>query len=335
MARRTAPILLLGLLPWMAAASPIDPPPDPAYGVYLRLVEGLDGSVQATAETLAASLEAAGWEVAAVRTMSGSAACGFESRVLVVHSDGYAAAVAPYGSHAAFAVPLRVAVFEDEAGVHVGALDVRSLNRTVVDEQVPGSAWEPWLGRLKAAVQAPFPDHVVDAAYGQLREEGRIARTFGIMAGGPFVEKLEVAGSVPAAGTSVSAVATRLEAAFGGSGEWGLEGVYRIDLPAMEAVVLGVSGATMESKAFEIVAHGGDDARKEMACPGLDHAPAFPIELVVRRAGDAVEVVLVDEMFRMKMFFEDAGKVAFAKNMGMPGSIEDEIRRAVEAALGS
>ena len=49
----------------------------------------------------------------------------------------------------------------------------------------------------------------------------------------------------------------------------------------------------------------------------------------------AIRVSLVDEMFRMKMYFEDAGKVAFAKNMGMPGSIEDEIRQKVELILSS
>ncbi len=38
-------------------------------------------------------------------------------------------------------------------------------------------------------------------------------------------------------------------------------------------------------------------------------------------------------MFRMKMFFEDAGKMKFARNMGMPGSIEDEIKDMIRAAL--
>jgi hypothetical protein len=38
----------------------------------------------------------------------------------------------------------------------------------------------------------------------------------------------------------------------------------------------------------------------------------------------------LDEMYRMKVYFEDAGKWAFMKNMRMPGQIEDEI---VEASL--
>jgi hypothetical protein len=46
-----------------------------------------------------------------------------------------------------------------------------------------------------------------------------------------------------------------------------------------------------------------------------------------------IQVQAVDEMYRMKMFFEDAGKMAFAKNMGMPGSIEDELRKRSQAVF--
>jgi hypothetical protein len=54
---------------------------------------------------------------------------------------------------------------------------------------------------------------------------------------------------------------------------------------------------------------------------------------VVARDAGGVRVRVVDTMFRMKMYFEDAGKWAFMKNMGMPGSVEDEIAAQVRAAL--
>jgi hypothetical protein len=38
-------------------------------------------------------------------------------------------------------------------------------------------------------------------------------------------------------------------------------------------------------------------------------------------------------MFRMKMYFENAGRMAFARNMGMPGSIEDELKDKIRAVL--
>jgi len=36
-------------------------------------------------------------------------------------------------------------------------------------------------------------------------------------------------------------------------------------------------------------------------------------------------------MFRMKMYFEDAGQMKFARNMMMPGSIADELNGIVLA----
>lgn len=36
----------------------------------------------------------------------------------------------------------------------------------------------------------------------------------------------------------------------------------------------------------------------------------------------------LDEMYRMKVYFEDMGKWAFRKKMRMPGQIEDEIVEA-------
>ena len=54
--------------------------------------------------------------------------------------------------------------------------------------------------------------------------------------------------------------------------------------------------------------------------------------LTATREGEAVHTRIVDSMYRMKMFFEDAGKWAFMKNMGMPGSIKEEIVAQVETA---
>jgi hypothetical protein len=72
-----------------------------------------------------------------------------------------------------------------------------------------------------------------------------------------------------------------------------------------------------------------------LKCPGIAHAGAYPIEVVVAKDAGSVRVRVVDTMYRMKMFFEDAGKWAFMKNMGMPGSIQDEITAQVRPALAA
>lgn len=63
------------------------------------------------------------------------------------------------------------------------------------------------------------------------------------------------------------------------------------------------------------------------------YAAAYPLELLVRNDQGTVRIQLVGAMFRMKMFFEDAGKWAFMKNIGMPGSMADEVRESLRPVL--
>jgi hypothetical protein len=114
----------------------------------------------------------------------------------------------------------------------------------------------------------------------------------------------------------------------------GMPLVYELELPQYETVIFGSTGTPMDSKSFSIVKAGGDDARKNFKCSGLAHAAAYPIEIVVVKEADGVKVRLVNVMYRMKMYFEDAGKMAFMKNMGRPGSIQDELKTQFKTALG-
>jgi hypothetical protein len=110
---------------------------------------------------------------------------------------------------------------------------------------------------------------------------------------------------------------------------------YALEIPEAETVVLGSTGTPMDSRSFEIVGAGADSSRNRLKCPGLAHAGAYPIEVVVTKDAGSVRVRVVDTMYRMKMYFEDAGKWAFMKNMGMPGSIQDEIAAQVRPAVAA
>ena len=98
-------------------------------------------------------------------------------------------------------------------------------------------------------------------------------------------------------------------------------------------VILGTTGTPMDSKSFEIVRHGSDQSREDFECPGIAYAGAYPVEVVVAGRDDEVKVYMTDVMYRMKMYFEDAGKWAFMKNMSMPGTIEEEVAEQIENGL--
>jgi len=307
--------------------------PGQAFGVYVRV---LDAPVTAFAEvtaTLPDLLAAGGWQVQASFD-AGTGDCAFRSRVFVVTDPAWTATVSAGGVDAAFVIPLRIAVYQDENGTHVSLANPQSLVRTILSETGYERAAGDVVARLQSLL-APLPGKIVSVQYGQMRDEGLIGKTMGVVAGGPFPSKVEELGTMNA--TSAIGVAQLAEAfataARTPTRRWGLHSVYRIDLPGGNLSIVGLTGDKMESKAFAIVGTGGDATRDAFACPGIDHAPAFPIEVIAVRDGEKLELRGIDAMFRMKMYFEDAGTMKFAANMAMPGSIENEIRDLAEDAL--
>ncbi|MGD2070137.1 MAG: hypothetical protein PVI57_15795 [Gemmatimonadota bacterium] len=328
------------VLPVLLAALTVLPTPlradDDDPRVYLRLAEGIPQPFDDVAETLEDALAHAGWTVLA--TMDCGVVedrCDFRSRVVVAFRDAHRTRLLAYGNHAAFALPVRFVVYEDENGVGIGATNPMNLNRTIVDESTEPEDWADMAADIREVVAGAFPDHLAEDEYGQRRGDARIGRTFGIMAGGEFTGKFKEVVTRPAGGIDASSVARRIfeELPTEGDWEWQIRPVYVLDLPENDMALVGVTGRPMETRAAGIVKHGGIDEREGMACPGIDHAAAFPIEVSVAVVGEELQVRLVDVMFRMKMYFEDAGKMAFAKNMGMPGSIEDEIKDKIRLVL--
>jgi hypothetical protein len=235
---------------------------------------------------------------------------------------------------APFAVVDRINVFEDEGGVHVAVLNAESVNRTVLmDDPAYADLSRAHVDALRALVIGAVTGHAIHREYGERRSRGYIGKTMGVMAGGPFGEKVRDEAVVGSADWKAVADKVRQGLTRPG-GKWGLHLAYELELPEQETVVFGSAGSPMDSKSFAIVGAGADDARGSHQCPGLAHAAAYPIEVVVARDGAAVKVRLVDTMYRMKMYFEDAGNWAFMKNMGMPGSIHDELAGQIKSGLG-
>lgn len=310
----------------------------PTYGVYLRLVEAVkDQSFENVLQGVRRGIQSSGWVVVADYAPAVAASCSFRAHVFVVHSPTYAKQVLHHGLQAAFALPLRLAVYQDEGGTHVTAANPQSLNRTIIAESGIEALTDTAVAALRQMVAGEFPQHLAERQHGQMRDRGLIGKTMGIIAGGPFKDKLEKAVALRA--TSDSGLAEVASRAYQGlertsdQGKWEIRPIYRLDLSEQGVVIIGVTGAKIEARSFQIVHQGDDEARKSLACPGIDHAAAFPIEIVMTREADEIKALIVDEMFRMKVYFEDAGKMKFATNMQMPGSIESEIRDKLEESL--
>lgn len=308
--------------------------------VYLVLADSLQGSFDDATGALRSAFTSRGWQVVAVHDAAADrSACAYRARVFVLNDPAYTARVLERGPRAAFALPPRVVLFEDEEGMHLATVNPRSINRTIVAEAGFESATEGLLRDLSSIAAGALRGRFATRGYGQVRNRGLIGRTMGIMAGGPFVEKIHELHATPGGSAAdlqrvAAAVWSGLEKG-GARGRWQVRGIYQLDLSADGVIVIGVSGAAMEARSYAIVGAGSDSRRSKFKCPGLAHAAAYPIELVVFADQGRVRVGVVEGMYRMKVFFEDAGTMKFAANMGMPGSIEDEIRSLVQGSLAA
>ncbi len=329
---------IAALLAGALTVSPAAAAPDAAQPVFVSLADSLRGTVDELVAPVRAACVAHGFEVVAVHEATAPGGCSSHAQVFVLQQPRYTQQVLAHGPRAAFAVPVRLVLFDDEAGVHLAAINPLSLDRTMVAE----SGFEDPAATLLADLQAVARDagHGARAArggFGQVRTRGLIGRTMGVMAGGPFLDKVQDVTSEP--GTTqldLARVADRVwkgVTMHAGRGRWQMRGAYRLDLAPRGVVIIGVSGPAMEAKSYAIVGAGGDARRARFACPGLAYAAAYPIEIVVYLEGGRVHVATVEAMYRMKMYFEDAGKMKFAANMTMPGSIADELRGLITAGL--
>lgn len=305
-------------------------------GAFMKVADLTDGTVAAVSSMVEETVTSAGWNLlAAYDAGVDGEACSYQARVLVVDWSEHTRVVMSKGSHGAYVAPLKISIFEDETGIHVATGNPRSIYRTVVAEEGMDGEWVRLSAILRRVLAEGVGAEPVFGDYGQFRDKGRIGRTMGVMAGGPFLDKFKLVESVdgPAGGAEdvAQAVSDAMTAAGPGP-KWGIRPIY-VMAPAPGVAVLGVTGERLESQSFSIVGRGSDKSRSDFACPGIDHSAAYPIEVVFTEADGQVQIHLVESMFRMKMFFEDAGKMKFAANMGMPGSIEDEIKDLIRAAL--
>lgn len=301
------------------------------FGVYEYVVQKCDGEFDAVSQALQSAIEASSFQLLAKHDETSPGNCTFKARVFILYSPEYGKKILQANPvTGAFAVSDRINLFQDEAGIHVSIVNPMNINRTVLmDDEKYHEISEAHRKALRDLISGAVMGSESEKQYGQIRKKGYIGKTMGIMAGGPFNKKMKKI--VVVADGNLQDVAQKIASKFNGeTGKWKLSHVYSLSSEDGNTVVIGISSPLVESKSFAIVKAGSDKSRKRFMCPGIAHAGAYPMEIIVTRDGSTINVWTVNSMYRMKMYFEDAGKMAFAKNMGMPGSIQDEIESKVK-----
>ncbi len=287
------------------------------YGVYVKVAEKVGGTFDEAIKNTEGVLAKNGWHVLASYAAAVPEGCGFKAHTIVVNSPDYTRKIMSHGPYSAFALPLRVGIFTDEKGTSISFLNPASLNRTVLGDTVEKDLSVAEMKELSALLASAIKGAIVNQQSGEIRSKGYV----GGMGGGAFSGKITEIYKKEDKGSNFHDIAAKVKDGITGNSKgWRL--VYSLEL-GNNAILYGLDKQKTEARAFKIA--GEKRESKYNPCPGIDHSPAFPVEVIVLRENGMVKVVTLDEMYRMKVYFEDAGKWAFMKNMGMPGEIEKEI----------
>ena len=286
-------------------------------GVYVKVFDGMKANISDTAKKAGEALKAGGFEVLATYENGAPEGCKFRAMTIVFTKADYAQKVTSAGAEKAFALPLRFSLYEDEKGLNGAFMNPVSIDRTIFQgASMDGEALKV-LDEAIAALRKTGPVSVKQI--GQIRDSGDITG----MGGGPFPEKV-----VKAASSSKSPA--ELADALGRVNSNGWHAIYTYKVSPSVAIV-GLVKARTEGRAFGIA--GESRSSSSYRFPGLDHAAAFPVEVVLVRQGNSTSALILKEMWRMKLYFQDAGNWAFMKNMGMPGQIQDEVEAALRTVV--
>jgi uncharacterized protein (DUF302 family) len=288
-------------------------------GVYVTLLSGLKADVAETAAKAEASLKGAGFEILGSFDNGVPAGCTAKARTIVFASPAWTSEVLSGGGDKAFGLPMRIAVYADASGVSVSVVNPVSLLRTFHVSEVKDGAAQKAVETVASALGALGT--VSPKQAGPLRDSGAI----GGMGGGAFPEKIV---TIATAARPPAEVAEAIRAAVADANGWRAVYSYKA---SDDVFVVGLTNAKTEGRAFGIA--GEKRSTEANPFPGLDHAAAFPIEVVVAKSEKGSSVTLLKEMWRMKLYFQDAGNWAFMKNMQMPGDIQNEIEAAVRKAV--
>jgi uncharacterized protein (DUF302 family) len=288
-------------------------------GVYVRVLEGMKADIAKTTPEVEAALKGAGFTVLASFQNGVPEGCKYKAATIVFTKDDYAAKVLAGGPDKAFGLPLRISLYEADNGLNVAMMNPVSIDRTMFRGASMDDAAQKVVDEVVAALKAVGPAQERQA--GEMRETGEI----GGMGGGAFPDKVV---PVAASSKSVSEIADVLHKGMTDLSGWHVIYTYK---PSEAVAIVGVTKGKTEGRAFGIA--GEKRATGSNPFPGIDHASAFPVEVVIYKKGATNSVYLLKEMWRMKLYFQDAGNWAFMKNMGMPGDIQSEIEAGIKKSV--
>ena len=337
------------------------------FGVYEKVVDKALASPEEIATAIADAIASSDFKLLNKMRMAtpnlirkgGSNHSDFQAYVVLATSTKFDSLLMSFGNRYAANWILRIGVYQDENGTHVSITNPETLTRIICndlknkDYQTVNEAAKQLKQNLRNIILSSVKGTKVSVQMPPIRSEKRIrkAKKDMIMMVGPmtfFKDKdqfplLKEVTIAENAAETFEKVLSEVEQNISQFSPSEKDANYhwtshpendlkwrvacKVKLEGSNAAVLGLTRNRTEAVSFHICGMKRD--KDTNTVPGIDHLTAYPIEVVVFEEDGKIKVGTAREMFRMDLFFWDAGKMAFMKYMNMPKMLDKSIKRAV------
>ncbi len=339
------------------------------HGIYLQTVTSVKGTVPEVQSQLTTIFENNGYKVLSNLKISTpdyirqdtSEHCGFNAGVLVLENTDYTQMLTSYGSKYLVASFLRIGIYEDTNGVNIEITDPETINRIIFNdlyendhEKIYNEVVEKtkiFKSEFVKLIHTIGIGTNVEKAMPPIRDDEDLAESskdMFMMVGHLtfftdedqfpviYTKKNQTGfdGLLKLKNQFLSNLKSFKPTEDDSTYRWSPSAqdlqwklVSEIESPKKDAVLLGFTRPRTEAVSLNIAGSSREDDAN--MCPGLDHASAYPIEVLLIQEGNEIKVYTQREMSRMDMYFWDAGMSAFMDHMSMPGILDESIKKAL------
>ncbi len=334
-------------------------------GIYLKTVENIPGSIDNVVGGLGQILQSSDYSILAQHEAAGpdlinkddAKKCNLRAFVFVLQDKDYTEYLTSFGNKYLVAAFLKIGIYETEKGVQVNIVDPETIIRIVFndlegaeyDEVISGS--QVFKDKLISTIHKLEAGGKVKLAQEPIRSAKALkkaSKDMFMMVGPmtffrakdqfPQIYSAKADNSKKAIQELLARVEKNLISFTPSTADIEYQGtqnstdlnwkmISKVFSPDSNAVVLGLTRPRTEALSFKIA--GQPRANKVNGCPGIDHVSAYPVEVLIVAEERQVFVHTAREMFRMDMYFWDAGKMAFMEYMNMPKMLDKSLKKAL------
>ena len=335
------------------------------HGIYLKTVEDIKIEIPPVKEKLLIKLEKAGYSILAQYEIStpdivredNNKHCNLPAELLLISKDEYTKLITSFGNKYLPAAFIKLGIYENENGVNINLANPETINRIIFND-LEDDKYDDIINKTKEyrreLVEICHSLNIgknVEMEMPPIREDDDLknaAKDMFMMVGKMTFFQDEdqfpvIYSEKTASGkTDLKNIKRRIlkniknfkadkkDAEY----QWvenkdmlKWRAIAEIYSPDSLSVLLGITRPRTEALSFKIA--GGSHENSFNSCPGIDHVTAYPIEVLIMVHNDNIIIRTQREMFRMDMYFWDAGKMAFMKYMNMPAMLDKSIKKAL------